>query len=101
MYINVIYPSIISNQWLIKKSKRFFAGTDYRYRNNVFAHPELDSVFFFEKNRLHIRIPCGDVGAQRFVNHFLRVLFNKTMIGINGSDADNSIVLNAINHVGI
>lgn len=45
MHISIVYSNKVSFRHLKKKSKKFFAGTEYSHRNGVFVHRQKDSFF--------------------------------------------------------
>ena len=84
MYINVVYSDKIPFWHVKRKSKQFFSTTEYIERNYVFTHPKQDSVFFLQKNTLHIRIPSDD-SFMDLADKYLKSVFGDSSIGVSVS----------------
>ncbi len=101
MYINVIYPRKFHSFSVKRKSIRFFSKTAYIFRNNVFIHPELDSVFSLNKNRIHIHIPDDNHMLQNITRDYLSTIFGDTAIGLRGLNEEHSKMFESLNYFKI
>ena len=100
MYYNIIYSEKTPFRYVKKKSKDYFAGKDYLFKNGVFMHMNLDNVFMIDKNRIHIHVP-ESIESQVLVNHYLKTIFNDNMIGIEQPVQPGDIALKSVKHVVI
>ena len=100
MYYNIIYSNKTPFRYVKKKSKDFFEGRDYYFRNGVFMHMYLDNVFMIDKNSIHIHVPDNSE-SQDLVNHYLKAIFKDSMIGVERPVQLGDIALNSIKHVVI
>lgn len=101
MYINVIYPKKMPSFLVKRKSIHFFLGTEYVYRNQVFVHPKLDSVFFLNRNSIHICIPDNNDKIQNITIDYLNLVFGDTVIGLKGLNKDNLKMFESLNYITI
>lgn len=101
MYINVIYPRNIPSFSVKRRSIRFFGDTEYVFRNNVFVHPKLDSVFSLNKNRIHIYVPDDNYMLQNIISDYLNSVFGDKVIGLKGLNEDNSKLFESLNYFKI
>ena len=100
MYYNIIYSNKTPFRYVKKKSKDFFEGRDYYFRNGVFMHMYLDNVFMIDKNSIHIHVPNNNE-SQDLVNHYLKTIFNNSMIGVEHPVQPGDAALNSVEHVVI
>jgi len=101
MHIDIIYSKDVPFLHVKKKSKVFFYQTGYVHRNNVFVHPEIDSVFALNRNTIHISIPDNDNTTQKLANSFLKSVFGHTRIGVCGASKQISRVVSALNYITV
>ena len=98
MYINIVYPKKIPLFWVMRKSKRFFSQSEYTYRNRVFIHRSLDSVFSIDRNTIHIRLPNDDAPSKTFAFQYLYSVFGRSPIGITDIGAKELGEFNSLNY---
>lgn len=99
MHISIVYSNKVSFRHLKKKSKKFFAGTEYSHRNGVFVHRQKDCFFSLDKNTIYIHVPDDDPTSQGLVNKFLSTLFDKTFVGVSGIGESDHGILETLNYV--